>query len=220
MKLKEWLSLNADDFHGTGTPMEVSSWLNTMEKYMEALELSSRKRVLFVAFQLKGLADAWWRGVRAAHDPVHGEPTWEFFVQQFTSRYYPESFKEEMYIALTKIEQGDQSVDEYEAEFSKMVLFVDRVNGNEEHKAKAFFRGLHSRYRQVMGTNPQINYSEVIEQARRMELEFRLTSSGEVHAGGTSGGGGNRKRTRQEGCGSAQQPEGKKSKSGTHSHQQ
>jgi hypothetical protein len=77
-----------------------------------------------------------------------------------------------MYIALTKIEQGDQSVDEYEAEFSKMVLFVDRVNGNEEHKAKAFFRGLHSRYRQVMGTKPQTNYSEVIEQARRMELEF------------------------------------------------
>jgi hypothetical protein len=35
-----------------------------------------------------------------------------------------------------------------------MVLFVERVNGNEEHKAKAFFRGLHSRYRQVMGTKP------------------------------------------------------------------
>jgi hypothetical protein len=66
-----------------------------------------------------------------------------------------------MYIALTKIEQGDQSVDEYEAEFSK--LFVDSVNGNEEQKAKAFFRGLHSRYRQVMGTKPQTNYSEVIE---------------------------------------------------------
>jgi hypothetical protein len=75
-------------------------------------------------------------------------------VQQFTSRYYPESFKDEMYIALTKIEQRDQSADEYEAEFSKMVLFVDRVNGNEEHKAKAFFRFLHSKYRQVMGVKP------------------------------------------------------------------
>jgi hypothetical protein len=52
-------------------------------------------------------------------------------------------------------------VDEYEAEFSK--LFVDSVNGNEEQKAKAFFRGLHSRYRKVMGTKPQTNYSEVIE---------------------------------------------------------
>jgi hypothetical protein len=45
MKLKERLSLNADDFQGTGTPMETSSWLITMEKYMEALELSSHKRV-------------------------------------------------------------------------------------------------------------------------------------------------------------------------------
>jgi hypothetical protein len=178
MKLKDWLSLNAGDFHGNGTPMEAATLLNTTEKYMEALELSSRKRVLYVAFQLKGLPDAWWRGVRAAHAPnnweptleffVHPnnwEPTLEFFVQQFTNRYYPESFKEEMYIALTKIQQGDQSVDEYEAEFSKIVLFVDRVNGNEAHKAQAFFRGLHSRYRKVMGTKPQTNYSEVIEQA-------------------------------------------------------
>ena len=112
MKLKDWLSLNAGDFHGNGTPMEAASWMNTMEKYMAALELPSQKRVLYVAFQLKGLADAWWRGVRAAHVPVHGKPTWEFFQQQFTSRYYPESFKEEIFIALTHVKQGDQSVDE------------------------------------------------------------------------------------------------------------
>ena len=53
MKLKEWLALNADEFHGKCTPMEAASWLNTMEMYMAALELSSRKRVLFVPFQLK-----------------------------------------------------------------------------------------------------------------------------------------------------------------------
>ncbi|KAM0871413.1 hypothetical protein ACQ4PT_039410 [Festuca glaucescens] len=212
MKLKDWLSLNAGDFYGTGTPMEASSWLNTMEKYMEALELSSRKRVLFVAFQLKGLADKWWRGVRAAHVPVHGQPTWEFFVDKFTSRYYPESFKEEMFIALTQIEQGDKSVDEYEAEFSKMVLFVDRVNGNEAHKAQAFFRGLQSRYREVMGAKPQTSYSEVIEQARRMELEFRVTAS-------RKGGDGDRKRSHQGSSGPTHQSELKKSKSGAHSQQ-
>ena len=50
MKLMEWLGLNADEFHGTGTPMEVASWLNTIEMYVAALELSSRKRVLFVPF--------------------------------------------------------------------------------------------------------------------------------------------------------------------------
>ncbi|KAM0852594.1 hypothetical protein ACQ4PT_051657 [Festuca glaucescens] len=210
MKLKDWLSLSAGDFHGTGTPMEASSWLNTMEKYMEALELSSRKRVLFVAFQLKGLADAWWRGVRAAHVPVHGQPNWEFFVEKFTSRYYLESFKEEMFIALTQIEQGDKSVDEYEAELSKMVLFVDRVNENEAHKAQAFFRGLQSRYREVMGAKPQTSYSEVIEQARRMELEFRVTAS-------RKGGVGDRKRSHQGGSGPTHQSELKKSKSGAHS---
>jgi hypothetical protein len=78
--LKNWFELKAGDFHGNGTPMDASSWLSTMEKYMAAMELPSHKRVLFVAFILKGLSDAWWTGVRDTYVPVHGEPTWAVFV--------------------------------------------------------------------------------------------------------------------------------------------
>jgi hypothetical protein len=137
--LKNWLELKASDFDGTGTPMEAASWLSTMERHMVAMELPSHKRVLFVAFNLKGLADAWWTGFRAAYDPVHGVPTWDDFVHQFTDKYYPESFKEEMSEKLKFIKQDKLSVDEYEAEFSKIVLFVDRVKHDEVEKAKAFF---------------------------------------------------------------------------------
>ena len=84
--LKNWLELKASDFHGTGTPMDEESWLSSMEKYKEAMELPSHNISLFVAFNLKGLADDWWLGVRATYP---GEPTWAVFVQQFTDKYYP-----------------------------------------------------------------------------------------------------------------------------------
>uniref|UniRef100_A0ACD5U8Q8 Uncharacterized protein n=1 Tax=Avena sativa TaxID=4498 RepID=A0ACD5U8Q8_AVESA len=170
--------------------MDAASWLSTMEKYMAAMELPSHKRVLFVAFNLKGLADDWWSGVRAAYP---GELTWAVFVQQFTDKYYPETFKEEMSEKLKTIKQGKLSIDEYEAEFSKMVLFVDHVKHDEAAKARAFFRGLNSRYREVMSARPANDYLSMVKQARGMELEVRLTAAEEGRTGGSSGTGGDQK---------------------------
>ncbi|XP_071679249.1 uncharacterized protein [Lolium perenne] len=217
--LKNWLELKAGDFHGNGTPMDASSWLSTMEKYMAAMELPSHKRVLFVAFNLKGLADAWWTGVRDAYVPVHGEPTWAVFVQQFTDKYYPQSFKDEMSEKLKNIKQEKLSVDEYEAEFSKMVLFVDRVRHDEAEKARAFFRGLNSRYREVMGARPPNDYMSMVQQARGMELEVRLTAMEDGRTGGSSGTGGDHKGNNRGGSGSTQRPPFKKFK-GNHRPQQ
>ncbi|XBI45967.1 hypothetical protein VPH35_110323 [Triticum aestivum] len=212
MILKDWIGLKVDCFDGTGTPMDAASWLNTMEKYMDAMELTSQKRAQFVRFNLKNLADDWWTGVRAAHIPIYGQPTWEFFVQQFTAKYYPDSFKEEMSVKLNYLKQGKLTVDEYEAEFSKMVLFVDRVKCNEAEKAKAFFRGLNSKYREVMGANPPTDYLTMVRQARGMELEVRLTEAQENRAGGSGGTGGDSKVSYRGGSGSTPRPPFTKSK--------
>jgi hypothetical protein len=186
---------------------------------MVAMELPSHKRVLFVAFNLKGLADAWWTGFRAAYIPVHGVPTWNDFVHQFTDKYYPESFKEEMSEKLKFIKQDKLSVDEYEAEFSKIVLFVDRVKHDEAEKAKAFFRGLNSRYREVIGVRPPNDYMSMVKQARGMELEVRLTAAENGRTGGSSATGGDQKGNYHGGSGSNQRPPFKKFK-GNHRPQQ
>ncbi|KAK1664913.1 hypothetical protein QYE76_053072 [Lolium multiflorum] len=145
-----------------------------MEKYMDASVMTQEDRVVYVAFQLKGLADIWWEGVRAAWTPAHGPPTWDVFVKQFTSKYYPDSFKEKMDVALRNMKQGDKTVDEYEMEFSKIVHFVDHINQNEGEKARRFFEGLNSECRHVMGANRPNEYFTVV-QARGMELQIELT---------------------------------------------
>lgn len=114
MTLTKWLDMKLEKFDGSGTPMDAASWLRTMEKYMDASLMTLEDRVVYVAFQLKGLADDWWEGVRAAWSPAHGQLTWDVFVKQFTRKYYPTSFKEKMDVALRNIKQGDKTVDEYE----------------------------------------------------------------------------------------------------------
>jgi hypothetical protein len=92
------------------------------------------------------------------------------FVKQFTAKYYPASFKEKMDVALRNIKQGNKTVDEYDAEFSNIVHFVDHINQNESEKAQRFFEGLNSEYCHVMGANRPKDYFTVVEQARGLEL--------------------------------------------------
>jgi phage-related protein len=153
MMLTRWLDMKLDKFEGSGTPMDAARCLRTMEKYMDALVMTPEDIVVYVAFQLKGLADVWWEGVRKAWTLAHEAPTWDIFVKQFTAKYYPTSFKEKMDVALRNIKQGNKTVDEHDVEFSKIVHFVDHINQNEAEKARRFFEGLNSEYRHVMGAN-------------------------------------------------------------------
>uniref|UniRef100_A0ACD5YCX7 Uncharacterized protein n=1 Tax=Avena sativa TaxID=4498 RepID=A0ACD5YCX7_AVESA len=81
MTLTKWLDMNLDKFDGLGTPMDAASRLRTMEKYTNALEMTPQDRVVYVAFQLKGLADVWWEGVCKSWTPTHGALTWDMFVR-------------------------------------------------------------------------------------------------------------------------------------------
>jgi len=212
MTLTKWLDMKLDKFDGSGTPMNAASWIHTMEKYMDASMMTPEDRVVYVAFELKGLADVWWDGVRAAWTPAHGPPTWDVFVTQFTAKYYPASFKEKMDVALRNIKQGNKTVDEYDAEFSKMVHIVDHINQNEPEKARRFFEGLNSRYRHVMGVNRPSSYFAVVEQARGLELQYQLTEAEKTRTNGANNNGGGNKRNYQDGSGSTQRSDFKKFK--------
>ncbi|KAK1649588.1 hypothetical protein QYE76_067393 [Lolium multiflorum] len=190
-----------------------------MEKYMDASVMTQEDRVVYVAFQLKGLADMWWEGVRAAWTLAHGPPTWDVFVKQFTSKYYPYSFKEKMDVALRNIKQGDKTVDEYEMEFSKIVHFVDHINQNQSEKARRFFEGLNLEYRHVMGANRPNEYFSVVEQARGMELQIQLTQAEATRTSSTSGSCSKHKRSHHDGSELTERLALKKSKSGAHSQQ-
>ncbi|KAM3208934.1 hypothetical protein ACQJBY_063553 [Aegilops geniculata] len=219
MTVDRWIGMHLEKFDGTGTPMEAASWLRTMEKYMSASAVTPEEKVIYVRFQLKGLADDWWDGVCAAWATARGPLTWDVFVQQFTTKYYPASFREKMDFALRNIKQGNKTVDEYEAEFSKIVHFVEHINQNEREKARRFFEGLNPQYRHVMGVNCPNDYFTVVEQARGLELEFQLTEAEAARTGGTSGAGSGHKRSNQDGSEPIQQSDCKKFKSGQQTQQ-
>jgi hypothetical protein len=53
MTLTKWLDMKLEKFDGSGTPMDASSWLRNMERYMGASVMTPEDKVVYVAFQLK-----------------------------------------------------------------------------------------------------------------------------------------------------------------------
>ena len=96
---------------------------------------------------------------------------------QFSSKYYPDSFRDKMNDALNHIQQGDKTADEYERDFNNIVRFVPSVASDEREKARKFFIGLNARYREVMGRNSPTTYITTVEEARGMETHFNLRCS-------------------------------------------
>jgi hypothetical protein len=176
MTFTMWTSLQVEKFDGSGTPTDAADWLRKVEKVMNGCRLTPEEKVFFVPHQLTGLADIWWGGVSKAWPDSHGAVTWEVFLQQFRAKYYPESFRDRMSDALNHIQQGSNTVDEYERDFSNIVHFVSAVASDEREKARKFFRGLNARYREVMGRNPPTTYLTAVEEARAMESEIQLTT--------------------------------------------
>jgi hypothetical protein len=174
--LMQWMDMKLDTFDGSGTPVEVADWLTYVEDKMDVFEIAFGDRVLFGTQLLKGEAQIWWRGMRAAHSSSPGYLTWDIFVRQFERRFYPVTFLEKMKIDLQSLKQEKKTVTEYEVGFNKMVHFVPHVAYNELEKASQIRQGLRPSTRHALGAFPLVDFRTTVEQALGVEMQHQYTN--------------------------------------------
>jgi hypothetical protein len=174
--LMQWMDMKLDTFDGSGTPVEVADWLTYVEDKMDVFEIAFGDRVLFGTQLLKGEAQIWWRGMRAAHSSSPGYLTWDIFVRQFERRFYPVTFLEKMKIDLQSFKQEKKTVTEYEVGFNKMVHFVPHVAYNELEKASQIRQGLRPSTRHALGAFPLVDFRTTVEQALGVEMQHQYTN--------------------------------------------
>eukprot|EP00267_Zea_mays_P029862 XP_008660871.1 uncharacterized protein LOC103639981 [Zea mays] len=170
------MDMKLDTFDGSGTPVEVADWLTYVEDKMDVFEIAFGDRVLFGTQLLKGEAQIWWRGMRAAHSSSPGYLTWDIFVRQFERRFYPVTFLEKMKIDLQSFKQEKKTVTEYEVGFNKMVHFVPHVAYNELEKASQIRQGLRPSTRHALGAFPLVDFRTTVEQALGVEMQHQYTN--------------------------------------------
>ncbi|XP_028099780.1 uncharacterized protein LOC114299271 [Camellia sinensis] len=110
-------------FDGATDPLEAEKWLTEMEKLFPVFECTDDQKVTYATFMLQGIANDWWQMEKRIHEHDANPYTWERFKNAFNEKYFPRSVHLQKQREFLKLKQGNKTVAEYEAEFTKLQIF-------------------------------------------------------------------------------------------------
>ena len=76
---------------------------------------TDEQRILFSSFLMEDKAKDWWDAVERRYP---NGISWDQFQQEFTYRFFPQSYKDSKIEEFFRLEQKNMSVSEYEKRFS------------------------------------------------------------------------------------------------------
>ena len=103
-----------------------------------------------VEIQLKDVARTWWL-IEEARLQKH--IFWDQFSKSFYERLLPSAAKKEMKEHLIRLQQWNQSVDEYATKLLRLNQFVSYMMAKEKNRASRFQQGLRMVYRCFLYSN-------------------------------------------------------------------
>jgi hypothetical protein len=138
--LEKFRKLDPPSFKGSKDPLEADNWLKELDRLFKVMNVRDEQRVTLAVFMLKGDALEWWESTERTHEG--GVVSWQQFVDLFRKRYFPDSLRLQKEAEFIRIEQGNQSVYEYERKFAELSRFAPHMVDIEVRKARHFERGL------------------------------------------------------------------------------
>ena len=106
--------------------------------------------------------------------------TWEFFVQEFRTKYVTEMYRDSKWKQFLNLKQRSLSVAEYEKEFSHLSKYAPELVLTEAFRCRQFEDGLHDsikRYLAPMTSLQTVDFYQLVQAA--MKVERLETSSKE-----------------------------------------
>jgi len=184
--------LGSDTFAGTETPLQAEQWLVKTEQLLKAARVPEADRVDVVSIQLTDLAHLWWTNEM---ERLGVPATWDMFTEAFMDKFFPETAKFEMERRFTNLIQGNRSVDDYAAEFTRLSRFAPALVADEATRARRFKMGLDFSILENVVSLRLSTFGEVLIAAREQEIVQkrrkavqRSSQTGNVSSGKPSGG--------------------------------
>ena len=98
--------------------------------------------MLYATYLLEGPAHFWWKSKKPKMEAGGAPISWAAFKHYFCEKSYPALTRLKNRKAFMQLEQDNMSVEEYEAEFTRLSRFVPLMVATEEEKTDLFIQGL------------------------------------------------------------------------------
>ncbi|XP_056171902.1 uncharacterized protein LOC130139270 [Syzygium oleosum] len=178
--VEQFLKLKPPKFDGGGDLVAASLWVEELEKAFDVLGRTDEEKVTLAVYQLRGNASDWWKATRRRVFPAGTAQTWAMFVETFNNKYFSKSAKEKELVEFMRLYQGQRTVDQYEAKFTKLSKFAPRMMKDPWDRARRFRDGLKPNLRSQMISLNLRDYNEIYDRAQaiKRDLADRDAASG------------------------------------------
>ncbi|XP_042399565.1 uncharacterized protein LOC121989532 [Zingiber officinale] len=161
-------------FHGGTDPWVARTWLEDIEATFGYMSCSDTEKVELAAYHFRGQASTWWKMQKT----VFGDQiiSWQSFREAFERQYFPAAFCVARRQEFMSLKQGDRSVLDYSAEFSRLAEFCPHMVAQDSDRMFHFTKGLAAYIRIRMSGFPVTTYREALDRAIFIEMTQQQVS--------------------------------------------
>ncbi|XP_059656945.1 uncharacterized protein LOC132303631 [Cornus florida] len=159
-------------FEGGPDPLVADSFLDRVEKHINAMNLATDKlKITLATYNFVGDAEIWWKTVSHTHNL--DIMTYATFKKLYYEKYFPAPKRRELKKEFDGLKQGSMTVTEYENKFISLLRFAPGIANDEEGKIEKFVDGLDLTIRPIVAASEPTEYAKAVRKALVVEAESK-----------------------------------------------
>ncbi|KAL0549090.1 hypothetical protein IC582_013570 [Cucumis melo] len=162
-------------------------WLSSLETIFRYMKCPEDQKVQCAVFMLTDRGTAWWETTERMLGGDVSQITWQQFKESFYAKFFSASLRDAKRQEFLNLEQGDMTVEQYDAEFDMLSRFAPEMIATETARADKFVRGLRLDIQGLVRAFRPATHADALRLAVDLSLQERANSSKTAGRGSTSG---------------------------------
>ncbi|KAL0551590.1 hypothetical protein IC582_010679 [Cucumis melo] len=162
-------------------------WLSSLETIFRYMKCPEDQKVQCAVFMLTDRGTAWWETTERMLGGDVSQITWQQFKESFYAKFFSASLRDAKRQEFLNLEQGDMTVEQYDAEFDMLSRFAPEMIATEAARADKFVRGLRLDIQGLVRAFRPATHADALRLAVDLSLQERANSSKTSGRGSTSG---------------------------------
>ncbi|KAL0560509.1 hypothetical protein IC582_000914 [Cucumis melo] len=152
-------------------------WLSSLETIFRYMKCPEDQKVQCAVFMLTDRGTAWWETTERMLGGDVSQITWQQFKESFYAKFFSASLRDAKRQEFLNLEQGDMTVEQYDAEFDMLSHFAPEMIATEAARADKFVRGLRLDIQGLVRAFRPATHADALRLAVDLSLQERANSS-------------------------------------------
>ncbi|KAA0054800.1 reverse transcriptase [Cucumis melo var. makuwa] len=176
--LRDFRKYNPKTFDGSmDNPTKAQMWLTSIETIFRYMKCPEDQKVQCEVFFLEDRGIAWWETAERMLGGDVSKITWEQFKENFYAKFFSANVKHAKLQKFLNLEQGDMTVEQYDAEFDMLSRFAPDVVRDETARTEKFVRGLRLDLQGIVRALRPATHADALRIALDLSLHERADPS-------------------------------------------